>query len=607
MINLKNKKERKQLLRRIVPLTMAILMVLGVVMSAVTSVTRVYAISPEAMEKQQLEKLVLVTSTIKAKPGEEGDKTVTFQNNGDTELTITGFYSEASDSEGNRILTFESGEDVTIAPGKKGEVTGTIKVDKNAGKKLYNAHEGFEVYFEDTHLTNKYSVKYSLGNIIVVPSSGGIDFEEIEGSIAQPMMDIAMAGSTPEQCREGEKIDIIALLSYDKSTVSEQSTSVTISGEAFDVVDGMVTRSLDVAKTSYNGKEKYTRAIQYQLQAKEDLSSGYYPITITVNYYDDDETAKYTSTNTYNIYINGSKNSGGETVAAATPFLIVEQYDYGTDDVVAGDTFDLKMSIKNTGYLAVENILVAITAPDELAITSSSNTLYIDRLSAGESLEKIIQFRAKGSADPGSHAINVKFSYQYLDNDSRKAGNTEENIAIPVIQQDRFFVNDLEPPMMMYTGQDNYIDVTFINKGTTDVRNISAEIAGENLVQPGQSQYIGNLNPGEENSASFTIQSMTPGMLNGQVILSYEDSNGTEKQVTKEFTVEVMEYVMPDYGDMYVDPGYMEEPMDEGFQMPFWGWILIGVGVVAVGSVVIVIVVKKRKAKKAQEDEDEDF
>ena len=50
-----------------------------------------------------------------------------------------------------------------------------------------------------------------------------------------------------------------------------------------------------------------------------------------------------------------------------------------------------------------------------------------------------------------------------------KAGNTEENIAIPVIQQDRFFVNELEPPMMMYTGQDNYIDVVFINKGTTDV------------------------------------------------------------------------------------------------------------------------------------------
>ena len=97
-------------------------------------------------------------------------------------------------------------------------------------------------------------------------------------------------------------------------------------------------------------------------------------------------------------------------------------------------------------------------------------------------------------------------------------------------------------------------------------------------------------------------------MLTGQVILSYEDSNGTQKEVIKEFTVEVMEYIMPDYGDMgMVDPGYMEEPMDEGFKMPVWGWALIGVGGVIAVIVVVSVVVKKKKAKKAQEEEDEDF
>lgn len=605
MINLKDKKERKKLIRRIVSLTMALLMVLSVIASAVTSVTRVYAISKDAVNKQEMEKLELVTTAISTKQGQEAEKTIEVRNNGYSDLDITSFESVVTDSEGNFVLSFKSKDDVTVVAGKKAEITGTIEVADDAGRLAYKNQEIVINFDNGEYVTRR--INYYV-NVIPVTHSDDIDFMEIEGSIAQPMMEIAMASSTPEQCWEGQKIDIIALLSYDKSTISEQSTSVTISGEGFDVVDGMVTRSLEVARTSYSGKEKHTRAIAYELQAKEDLASGYYPVTITVNYYDDEETAKYTSTNTYNIYINGSKNAAGGDVAAATPFLIVEQYDYGTEDVVAGDTFDLKMSIKNTGYLAVENILVAITAPNELAITSSSNTLYIDRLSAGESLEKIIQFRAKGSADPGSHAINVKFSYQYLDNDSRKAGNTEENIAIPVIQQDRFFVNDLEPPMMMYTGQDNYIDVTFINKGTTDVRNISAEIAGENLVQPGQSQYIGNLSPGEENSASFTIQSMMPGMLNGQVILSYEDSNGTQKEVIKEFTVEVMEYIMPDYGDMgMVDPGYMEEPIDEGFKMPLWGWALIGVGGVIAVVVVVSVVVKKRKAKKAQEDEDEDF
>jgi hypothetical protein len=62
---------------------------------------------------------------------------------------------------------------------------------------------------------------------------------------------------------------------------------------------------------------------------------------------------------------------------------------------------------------------------------------------------------------------------------------------------------------------------------------------------------------------------------------------------------------MPDYGNM-VDPGYMDEPIEESAKMPVWGWALIGVGGVVVIAVVIAAV-RKKKAKKAQEDEDEDF
>ena len=156
---------------------------------------------------------------------------------------------------------------------------------------------------------------------------------------------------------------------------------------------------------------------------------------------------------------------------------------------------------------------------------------------------------------------------------------------------------------MMYAGEENMIEVTFINKGTTEVRNISAEISG-NMANPGQSQYIGNLQPGAENSADFTLQALEPGQMNGTVLLTYEDSNGTQREITKEFTVEVME--MPVY-DVPMDPGMME-PVDEGFVMPFWGWLAIGVGGVVVVIVVAVVVTKKVKAaKKKQEEEDEDF
>ena len=98
-------------------------------------------------------------------------------------------------------------------------------------------------------------------------------------------------------------------------------------------------------------------------------------------------------------------------------------------------------------------------------------------------------------------------------------------------------------------------------------------------------------------------------MVKAAITLTYEDSNDIQREVVKEFTVEAQE--MPKFDDNMgggemMDPGMME-PMDEGFKMPIWGWILIGVGGVAVLVVVIVIIRKKRKAKKEQEEDDEDI
>ena len=108
MINLKNKKERKQLMRRIVPLVMATVMVLSVIMSAVTGAMSVRAISPEAVEKQELEKLELVTDSIYIRQGDTTEQTITVRNNGYKDLKITEFESVVNSSGGNWVLTFSS-------------------------------------------------------------------------------------------------------------------------------------------------------------------------------------------------------------------------------------------------------------------------------------------------------------------------------------------------------------------------------------------------------------------------------------------------------------------------------------------------------------------
>ena len=85
----------------------------------------------------------------------------------------------------------------------------------------------------------------------------------------------------------------------------------------------------------------------------------------------------------------------------------------------------------------------------------------------------------------------------------RSDNSTQETISIPVVQIDRFQVTGVDAPAEAYLGEENYLTVNFVNKGRSDVYNLSAEISGD-IQNPGQQQNLGNLTSGSTGSAEFT-------------------------------------------------------------------------------------------------------
>ncbi len=624
----------KRILKRAVPIVMAVIMILGVIGSALSSIVTVQAL-PHGDEYRAIQKYkdIKVSASIGVVTGQEADGVVVFENNGDSSVEIESF---SVDDENVPFEIIPDEQSFTLPA--KGTYNLNVKVEANAAPE--GTYSEIKVHFlcdgydpqnpTDEEISSvpskvlRNAVKISekgdkpiktASRVLVASDDSDTGYTEIEGSIAKPRMDIKIASSTPTTCKEGDTIDVIILLTYYKDRVSLQGSTITVSGDNFSVINGMVSRNLQYESYKYSGKESYTKAVRYQLQTKKDLVSGYYPVNIKIEYFDDEETKNFTAENSFNVYIEGSKkdekDEDDKKTDIAKPYLIVEQYEYksetGNDYIMAGETFSLKLSIKNTSnILPVENILVTLTEPEQFTLTSSSNTIYMDRLGAGGSIEKEINVRAKSNAPAGSHAIKLDFTYQYIDDEVRKDGTSTENIAIPIIQRDRFEVGEIEPPMMMYVGEESGIELTFVNKGTTEVRNITAVING-NIQNPGQSQYVGNLPAGEESSVNFAFSALEPGTVKASVTLSYEDSNDIQREVVKEFTVEAQE--MPKFDDMGMggmDPGMMET-MEQESHMPVWGWIAIVVGGAAVVVVIIIIIRKKRKAKKAQEDDDEDI
>jgi len=328
----------------------------------------------------------------------------------------------------------------------------------------------------------------------------------------------------------------------------------------------------------------------------------------------------------YNVYgweINGKANATVNQVDDAEkdklsplkPHIIVNQYSYGERQIVAGESFTLNMSVKNTSAeIPLENIVMTISpetiksdtagsTTGGLTITSASNTYYIEKLDVGGSFSHAINLRAEPNAAVGSHKVVVQFSFQYVDevNEKREESSDEENIAIPVTQIDRFSVDPItEIPDVLMAGEDGYITVSFINRGKTSTYNISGVIKGD-LPSANQSQHFGNLEAGKAGTLDFEVVGYEPGDMKGEIVMQYEDENAEEIEISLPFSIRIEEQYIPEPPPM--DPN---EGMEETGSTSTATLVLCIVGGLLMATPIALYLFKRVKAKGI-EALDEDF
>ncbi len=305
------------------------------------------------------------------------------------------------------------------------------------------------------------------------------------------------------------------------------------------------------------------------------------------------------------------------------PNIIIESYDFGGSFVTAGQTFPLKVVVKNTSSEAVvENLKITVRGGSNnldgsiaFSPANSSNSFFIEALPLKSSSEIALDLLAKADAAPNSYPVEISFAYEYSAGSKRyQAAPVTETITIPLQQEDRLTVNDPEyPNYAVGVGEMCYISTSLVNKGKSGVYNVSASVEGEGFDISTPVYYIGNINSGSEEYYDVQITPNTEGEINGAIVITYEDANGTAKEQRKPFSFTAVTF---NYEEMYgMDMGITDMPVDEGMggEMPaksgggFIAALIIGVVVVIAVVVIIIIVVKKKKRKKELEDDDEDI
>lgn len=288
-------------------------------------------------------------------------------------------------------------------------------------------------------------------------------------------------------------------------------------------------------------------------------------------------------------------------IAAATPYIIIDRYDFGAPAIQAGKTFNLNIYFRNTSKtLPVENIMMSLETEEGLSITSSSNTFYIESLKPRETLSKTIQLKALGSDKSSSPAIGISFRYEYIDGSSRQQQTSAERIAIPVIEPDRFEVTQPAKVDGALVGEETVLSFQYVNKGKGTLSNVTATVEGE-IPTLSKVQNLGNFEAGKSGSIDVVVTPEDTRQYNFTVHIQYENASGDPVELKYPMTLQAME------PDPIMAPGGPGEPGMEvpaSSSAPSWPWWVIGL--LIAGAIVGGIIWRKRKAKAKADNQQAD-
>lgn len=298
--------------------------------------------------------------------------------------------------------------------------------------------------------------------------------------------------------------------------------------------------------------------------------------------------------NTYPIVVTVEKKpdeskSGG----VANPILMVTNYSFGSDKaVMANSQFPLSLTITNTSAKTLRNIKVTVQdSTGSILPAEGSNSFFINSIAAGGSYGKLMPMAVSNDIKAGVSTIAVNMSYEDMDAHTFTSSDT---ITVPVTLQDRLVIDDVLDPGYLVAGEMGYAQIKYYNMGQTTLNNLRIAVSGDFTIDGDSSQYVGNMANGRSDYFSFNFMPNSEGDMNGKAVFTYENAQGEEQVIEKEFTFNIQP--APEF-----DPNEMDFPVEEekhGFAaLPIWGKGLVALGVLLAVILAIKGIKKHKKAK----------
>lgn len=370
----------------------------------------------------------------------------------------------------------------------------------------------------------------------------------------------------------------------------------------------------------YNGMISVNQIIEFQfnLRFADKVTAGVKKVDFTITYDRGWASATGDSSESCDIslYVNVTRGyeaagsePGGETTAAL-PKIVVDSYSFSSDKIYAGEDFDLTFTVRNTSNEEdTKSILVTMTNNAEtgkLTPAEGSNTLYIDKLAKGES--KTMTMSIATAPDTEAKAYELKLDFDYEGAKTRPAtlakGASSASIPVTVLQKIRLKIDEPTVDGEAMEGESVPVYFSMYNMGRSSIYNCMVSVEGDGLSLE-DSFFQGTVAAGSTMRADFSLITATPGQIDGEIVITYEDSLEEKMEERLPLSIFVNEGFNPDANGGMEDPGYIDQPTIGGMDGPSAGipvWIWIALGVVVAAAIVVAIILLKKKRAKMLED-----
>lgn len=380
------------------------------------------------------------------------------------------------------------------------------------------------------------------------------------------------------------------------STMYEENSFLPVSSEPYILINKL------------SAGEK--KVVTIPLTVSKDIKSGLNQITVKADYSDD--FGKTHSGDPVVIPVLNIVNDDGGGLSK--PKIIISKFETDLSELKAGKTFKFTFELKNTNNsVTAKNITVTLSQKDNVfTVSQGSNSFFIDKIAPGETVVNEVEIKIKSDSSTNTYPLDIKLDYEYdgapINPVTGEIGESKtEELNLLVIENSRpvvDYVNIYSMMGMVTVNENATLSFEFYNMGKSTLSNVIATIEGDFTKADGNMAFIGNVESGASEYVEFDVIPMAEGMVSGILRIVFEDSNGDEVVMTKDFEADVQGQMEWNPGDD-IGPGMPELPEAKKPIMPTWLFVIILIAIISIipfVSKAIIIAIYKRRLRMKEEE-----